>query len=91
MSIIDERDTQDSINTNCPGHTLTWISGCSGCNRVLMPVFVSLLIHIMDEDLNTIHGKLVPGRLGLFIYLFNVFIFVTCGPFHDTKVGDFLY
>lgn len=45
----------------------------------------------MDEDLNTIHGKLVPRRLGLFIYLFNVFIFVTCEPCHDTKAGDFLY
>lgn len=45
----------------------------------------------MDEDLNTIHGKLVPGRLGLFIYLFNVFVFVTCEPFNDIKVGVFLY
>lgn len=56
-----------------------------------MPVFVSLLIHIMDEDLNTIHGKLVPRRLDLFIYLFNAFIFVTCEPFRDIKAGDFLY
>lgn len=40
-----------------------------------MPVFVSLLIHIMDEDLNTIHGKLVPRRLGLLI---NLFISLMC-------------